>query len=114
MYPFLNDVNSGAPFLHDGAGPSMTEQIRVLMLSDDLSAMLPTQSTGGNTSTTGSSMQRNFPFWASKIIDTKEEGSSLDWNNMDEQGVDDQVANVCVNLLSIGHSLSGMTKVSIV
>jgi hypothetical protein len=69
----------------------MTEQTRLLVL-DDISS-------------------RNFPFWASKIIDSKEDSSPLDWSMMDEAGIDEQVSSVCISLLKVGQALSSMSKV---
>lgn len=122
MYAFLNDVASmnsnggvsseSSPQLQDPL-PIMTEQARILFLSDDIKKTLASHTTAPQPSqkAAASAISRNFPFWASKIVDSKEDSSPQDWSMMDEQSVDDQITNFCVQLLHVGHNLSQMTKV---
>ena len=123
MYAFLNDVASmnsnglsseSSSQLQDPL-PIMTEQARILFLSDDikktLSSHTSTSAPQQSQKAVASAISRNFPFWASKIVDSKEDSSPQDWSMMDEQSVDDQITNYCVQLLHVGHNLSQMTKV---
>lgn len=117
MYAFLNDVASldalhSESFNASSSQPStpiMTDQARILFLSDDIKQTLASFHTSPATPIPP---QRNFPFWASKIIDGKEDTVLQDWALMDEQGIDDQITSVCVQLLKVGQNMSQMNKVS--
>ncbi|KAJ3372748.1 hypothetical protein HDU91_002329 [Kappamyces sp. JEL0680] len=99
MYAFLNDV---ASYHLQKDGQVVPGQARLLLLTDDT---FPSDSQSGS-----HHQARHFPFWASKVIDSKDDSAPLDWSIMDEASVDDQISTLCIQLLQVGHSLSAMNK----
>lgn len=77
--------------------PLYEENTRILLFSEGLS----------------SQDRRRFPFWSSKVVDSKDDSKPLDWAMMEDQSIDDQISSVCIQILAIGKSLSSLGKVSI-
>lgn len=88
---YLQDVAKSNEIVAEFGSP-LTESTRLLLLLDDH----PT---------------RYFPFWASRILDIKDDQQPLDMAQMDPKSIDDLVTVTCELILKVGLHLTSLSKV---
>ncbi|OAJ41053.1 hypothetical protein BDEG_24707 [Batrachochytrium dendrobatidis JEL423] len=107
VYAFLRDIGSQPTFvprtdfigLNTDSKPqaedvniAMMVNTKVLLLSDNTS-------------------ERSYPFWASKVIDSKEDSLEVDPSLFaDDAFLDKIISDTCIGLLSVGTQLSSLNK----
>lgn len=88
VYNFLRDMRPNSQNNHK----IKSSQCRILVLLDDVKDKI-------------------YPFWASKIIDAKDDQAKIDFTMMDAKAIDDLITSTCVQLFKIGDELGKMNKV---